>query len=188
MLRKGDSLRQADAIRILARLKAAFPAMALDEVQAEVQLREVALLHDPEILDEAVTNLIRSEDRFPSIAKVRLAYRSINDARAAHQAALKAAEPPDDRGVPTWVDVWWWARHTKDEKRTFPQCVDAMSDYELTKEWRQMSGSTAPGNIVSATSKRSDPEAMTVAEYEALEAGWRAAGCPSVSAQEVLGV
>lgn len=161
--------------------------MELDEEQGEVLLKEVALLHDPELLSDAVTNLIHREDRFPSIAKIRLAYRELNDARLAHQAALKAAEPPDDRGVPTWVDVWWWARHTKDEKRTFPQCVDAMSDYELTKEWRQMSGSTAPGNIVSETSKRSDPEAMTVAEYEALEAAWREAGCPSVSAVEVLG-
>jgi hypothetical protein len=98
-----------DAARIIGRLKAAFPVMTLDEDQAEVLLKEVALLHDPAILDEAVGYLIHREERFPPIARIRLAYRSVADAHhAAAQALERAAPAPADRGIPEWVHVWWW--------------------------------------------------------------------------------
>lgn len=154
-----------DATKILARLKAAFPVMSLDEEQAEVLLKEVALLHDPSVLDEAVTNMIQREERFPSIARIRTAYRFVNDARREEFAALRRAEPDGNpRDIPEWVHVWRWrsdqtmlARQAANTKasgpigqrnpvkmRTFPHCAHlepnspaySWEEYkQLEREW-----------------------------------------------------
>lgn len=161
-----------DASRIIGRLKAAFPVMTLDEEQAELLLREVALLHDPEILDEAVGYLIKREERFPAIARIRLAYRSVNDAHIAQRQALgRAAEPPGDRGIPDWVQVWWWRK-------------------QQTLTARQAANETTRGPVEDRPPvpmrdfpqfENPAPNAYTLEEYEQLRQAWVKAGSPKVS-------
>lgn len=158
-----------DAARILGRLKAAFPVMTLDDEQAEILLKEVALLHDPEILDEAVGYLIRREERFPTIARIRLEYRAINEAHATARAALERREPPPaDRGIPEWVHVWSWRRIQ-------------------TETARQAANTTALGPVEQRPPvpmrdfpqmETPSPNAYSLEEYERIRQAWVKAGSP----------
>ena len=167
-----------DASVIFARLKAAFPGMALDEAEAEVLLKELALLHDPSVLNEAVDNLIRSEERFPTIAKVRLAYRAVNEARVAHRQALERATPAvGDAEIPEWVQVWFWRR-------------------KKTETARQAANTSARGPVEERPpvpmrafpqEGRKDTDSYSMEEYEQLRQAWIAAGSPRAeSAGQVI--
>ena len=175
-------MQQADALRILARLKAAFPVMELDEAQAELQLREIALLHDPSVLDEAVDHLIRRDERFPTIARIRLAYRSVNDARTAHRQALEASAPAaNDSRVPEWVQVWAWHR-----ARTFGARVEANAAMALapTKYRPPVRMRQFPQEDFDP----SGPGSYSPTEYEELRQAWVDDGAPCASAVEILDV
>jgi hypothetical protein len=164
-------LNQADASRILARLKAAFPVMTLDEEQAEVLLREVTLLHDAAILDEAVGYLIHREERFPTIARIRLSYRSVAEAHATAKAALeRAAEPAGDRDTPEWVQVWsWWREKTLTERQAANGATHAAVGDRPPVRMRDFPQFDRPGS-----------NAYTPEDYEKLRQGWVKAGSPKV--------
>lgn len=166
-----------DASRIIGRLKAAFPAMTLDEEQAELLLREVALLHDPAILDEAVGYLIKREERFPPIARIRLAYRSVNDAHIAQRQALgRAAEPPGDRGIPEWVHVWEWRRQqTLTARQAANDTMRAPVDERTPVQMRDFPQFEHP-----------DANAYTLEEYEQIRQAWIKAGSPEFGADDIL--
>lgn len=153
--------------------------MTLDEEQADVLLRELALLHDSAILDEAVGYLIQKEERFPPIARIRLAYRSVNDAHSAARSALaRAAEPAGDRGVPKWAHVWEWRRR---------QTLTA----------RQAANTTALGPVEDRPPVRmrdfpqfemAAADAYTLEEYEQIREAWIKAGSPGFgSVAELVG-
>lgn len=167
-----------DAVRILARLKAAFPVMTLDEEQAEVLLRELALLHDPTILDEAVGYLIQREERFPPIARIRLVYRSVNDARtAARQALERKAEPTGERDVPEWVHVWWWRRkQTEIARQAANTKVGGPVELRPPVQMRDFPQMEPCG-----------PNAYSMEEYEKLREAWIKAGSPRTAADEIVG-
>jgi hypothetical protein len=164
-------LHQADAIRIIARLKAAFPATDLDEAQAELLLREVALLHDPSILNEAVDQIIRTEEKFPPIARIRAAYRTVNEARGREQRALEAAQerPYADGEIPEWVHVWdWHRRRTLTARQAAKEMACPVDDRP-----------PVPARDFPQMRARHDQEgAYTQAEYEQLRQAWIAAGRP----------
>lgn len=167
-----------EATREFGRLKAAFPTMALDEEQAELLVRELALLHDATVLYEAVSNLIHREERFPTIARIRLAYRSVNDARHAQQQALEAAAPGGDSDVPEWVQVWWWNLHRSRQDREianeerFPNCKVGERP---PKRMRGFPQEHDPGD---------DP--LTMDEYEQVRQAWIAAGSPEAHAWDII--
>jgi len=168
-----------DAARILGRLKSAFPAMTLDEDQAETLLKEIALLYDPAVLDEAVGHLIQREERFPPIARIRLAYRSVNDAHIAQRQALErdVAPPPDERGIPEWVHVWRWRSDTTMAARQAAN-TKALGPVETRPpvKMRDFPQYENPG-----------PDAYTMEEYERIRQAWIKAGSPrSESPAEVL--
>lgn len=166
-----------EASRILARLKAAFPTMTLDEEQAEVFLLQFKLLHDPSILEEAVGHLIQREERFPPIARIRLAYRSVAGARDAAERALeRRVEPTAERGVPEWVNVWWWRS-------------------EQTMLARQAANTTCLGPVEQRPPVRMrqfpqfpqplDPNAYSMEEYERIREAWVNAGSPRGSVDAI---
>lgn len=170
-------MRLDEAATMLAGLKAAFPTVALNEAQTELLCREMALLHDPSILAEAVANIVRSEDRFPPIARIRSAYRSVAERRELERRALEAAHPAADTGVPVWVQVWEWHR-----RRTLLERQKANTTTNHPAEDRPPVKMRPFPQYADH-----DPEhALSWAEYHALEEEWRTEGSPSVSAEEVL--
>lgn len=177
-LTKGELLNLDDAARIIGRLKAAFPVMTLDEEQAEILLKEVALLWDSAILDEAVDYLIRREERFPTIARIRLEYRAVAQAHETAKSALErsAVPSPAERGIPEWVNVWWWRS-------------------EQTMTARQAANTTALGPVETRPPVRmrafpqmetGEPNAYSVEEYERIRAAWVKAGSPGASVDGIL--
>ena len=171
-----------EATTILAGLTAAFPNVRLEEDTPEVWRKHLAAL-DFDIADRAVGQCVDNLKFFPSIAEFREFYRLER-----HNSPPKLAPDPPARKseIPEWVDVWWWARRVKGETRSFPQLAAEASDYQLTQEWREMSGSTAPGHIDSSYRKGKPEDAMTVGEYEELRQSWIEAGSPHVSSVEEL--
>lgn len=128
-----------DARRILTKLASAYPQTKLDEPVAVLFINEVEQLADAEVADVAVTNLIRSEQWFPSISILRSYYSEA-------KRSVKVSTPKDEwlgpEPIPTWVHVWHWARHTQGELRDWPQyepkstAPDCMTEEEYL-EWEQ---------------------------------------------------
>lgn len=166
-------MNPADALEILSRLKAAFPNMTLDEEQSEVLLESVALLTDPTILAEAVDYLIQKDERFPTIARIRLAYRSVADAHAAARAYAERSlpgPPASERGFPEWVYVYFWRLHQTDTARRAAQTEQP---------------ARVPVHQRRPVKMRDFPQfphpaedAYTMEEYERIRAAWVKAGSP----------
>ena len=163
-----------DATPSFARLKAAFPTMALDEEQAELLMKEMALLHDPSVLDEAVTNLIQREDKFPPISRIRQAYRSVAEARRGFEAALRAAEPARDSEIPEWVSVWWWRNRKTESAR---MAANPANKGKRPEDWLALR--MRPFPQCAHLADRGEV-AYSVDEYEKLRAAWAADGSPLV--------
>lgn len=72
-------MKHSDAVDAVARLRAAFPAARFDEANVLAYAEELAALASPAALADAVRALIRTEDRLPSIAKIREEYRRYVD-------------------------------------------------------------------------------------------------------------
>lgn len=159
-------MHRDDAIRIVGTLTDAFPTAELDEGNTEALVGQLVLLQHADILDAAVDVIVKREDRFPSIARIRAAYRTVNEARQAATAAIeRATDERPKSSVPEWVDVWWWrlnqtlavrqaantaSRQPVEDRppvrmRMFPQCAH-LAD---------------PGEVV-----------YTQAEYDQLEREW----------------
>jgi len=163
---------------------AAFPRMTLDEEEGELFVREVALLADPDILGEAVDQIIRREERFPTIATLRAYYRTCNDARKPRTPALPRGDRDD--GIPEWVQVWFWhSSITRSDRQkqntTSRQPVDDRAPVAM-RPFPQMRG----GYVDEFTGHiHNDDEplegAYTMEEYEAIRAAWVESGAPSIS-------
>ena len=166
---------------ILAGLTAAFPNVRLEEDTPDVWRKHLAPLHY-DVSERAVTQCVANLKFFPSIAEFREFYRLERH----NSPPRREPEPPARvNEVPEWVAVWWWAKHELADPRTFPQLEAAASDRQLTREWREMSGTTYPATIESAPPKPGE-DYMAIEEYEAIREGWVAAGSPRVNADQVL--
>lgn len=139
--------------------------MTLDEPEAEVLLREVALLADPSVLDRAISRIIRSEAAFPPIATIRSYYRAENE--AGRRAAIP--ESTGSSEIPEWIKVWYWhMRLTRSDRQkqnsTSRQAVDDRPPVRM----RDFPQYVHPA-----------PDAYTVDEYEEIRRAWVKAGSPS---------
>ena len=170
-----------EANTILAGLTAAFPSVRMEDATPDVWRKYLEPLHF-DVADRAVGQCVRNCKFFPSVAEFREFYQLER-----HNSPPKPApEPMGSDEIPTWVHVWWWAPRIDGKPRRFPQQVVSMSDWVLTQEWRQMSGTTYPGSIETVPLKTEEP-AISMAEYEELEREWKEAGSPRVgSVVEVL--
>lgn len=159
---------------ILNGLTSAFPNVRLEEDTPDVWRKHLAPL-DFDVADRAVGQCVNNLKFFPSIAEFREFYRLERH----NSPPKRAPEPEGEDGIPTWVHVWWWMRQIEDKPRRFPQMESSMSDWVLTQEWREMSGSTAPGHI-DTSYRKGKPEEVdtTVEEYALLEREWVEAGSP----------
>lgn len=146
-----------EAGNIVAVLNAGFPNSTLERESVAIYAKEIALLHDYAIGTEAAWMTVRQGDRFPTIKEFRSVYRSVADRRRSEVPALE--EGPRGRGIPEWVQVWWWARHIRipRELRDFPQQHD----------WH-------------------NSPTMATVDYDALRAEWAAAGSPRIGVGEIM--
>jgi hypothetical protein len=156
-----------EAIKLVARLKAAFPRMTLDEPEMEVFVGELALLAEPLVLNQAIDRIIRTSERFPTIAEVRIQYRAYNEA-ARRPPALP--EPP--RGsIPEWVHVWrWQTTRTLTERQAARKGSRQPVAERPPVPMRDFPQVEHPG-----------PDAYTIEEYEQIKADWVEVGSPTVS-------
>ena len=168
-----------EATHMFARLKDAFPTMALNEAQSELLLRELALLNDPSVLDEAVDNLIDREDRFPTIARIRLAYKAVNEARSALKAALAYRDVQGDPEIPEWVHVWEWHRRATlhDRQAANTTALVPVSDRPPVR-MRDFPQFENPHPSDRGEPTYADADAYTLEEYEELRQDWLKSGAP----------
>ncbi len=161
-------MNPADAVRLLARLKAAFPRMTLDEPEAEILLEQVTLLADPLILNQAVDRIMRTSERFPSIAEIRAQYRACNEAATIRMPEIREART----GIPEWIQVWFWQQQaTRTERQVARDGTRQKVEDRPPMPMRDFPQYEHPG-----------PHAYTNAEYDQIRASWIAAGSPTISA------
>jgi hypothetical protein len=147
--------------------------MTLDEEEGDLIVREVALLADPLVLNEAIDGIIRREERFPTIATIRSYYRTVADARRPRALPERARETD----IPEWVQVWYWhTRITRPDRSkantTSRQAVDDRPPVKL----RDFPQYPHPGD-----------DAYTMEEYEQIKAAWVKSGSPTVgTASEIF--
>jgi hypothetical protein len=155
-----------EASRLIQRLKAAFPRMTLDEEEGELLLKEVTLLHDPLILNQAVDRIIRTSERFPTIAEIRAQYHAFARVKESTPALPTGPREP----IPDWVHVWFWhtlrTRTTRQAARTTSRQPVEDRPPVPQRNFPQMAN---PG-----------PDAYTMAEYHKIETEWLEAGAPKV--------
>jgi hypothetical protein len=164
----------SEASKLAARLKAAFPRMTLDEEEGDLFVKEISLLADPLVLNAAIDRIIRTSERFPTIAEVRAQYRASNT--AGRYPAL-----PETTGrteIPEWVHVWRWhldatrlERQTKNETSRQPI---ADRPPVPARDFPQMQ---TPG-----------PNAYSLDEYEEIRQQWVEHGSPRFGVAEAIAV
>lgn len=169
-------MQLAEAARLVSRLKAAFPRMTLDEEEMELVIREVSLLADPLILNSAVDRIIRTSERFPTIAEIRAQYHAVAHAKQIATPALERGGPRE--GIPEWVQVWRW------------QSARTMTERQAAREGTRLAVADRPPMPMRDFPQfdHPGPDAYTVPEYEAIRDEWVAAGSPTLgSVEEIIG-
>ncbi len=160
-------MNPTDAVRLLARLKAAFPRMTLDEMESEVLLGEVCLLADPLVLNAAVDRIIRTSERFPTIAEIRAQYRASNEATRPRTLPAETGRSE----IPEWIHVWFWQQQrTRTERQAAREGSRLKAADRAPVPMRDFPQYEHPG-----------PNAYTIPEYEAIRADWAAAASPKIS-------
>ena len=160
-------MTKAQALQITAYLLVRFPQAALTEEQRDAFAFDIAPLHDYSVAQIASAQLVRAQDRFPSIHEFRAAYRSVAERQHAGDT-LAAINAAPYGSAPTWFQVWWWASHVREPlERRYPEEARA--------------GETAWGRGLT-----DHPGYLPRDDYLALEAEWVSAGAPPVSATAEL--
>jgi hypothetical protein len=101
----------ADAIRIAAHLKDAYPRMTLDEPETELFVHEISRLSDVTAALAAADRIIRTSERFPTVAEFRAQYRAVRphfQRDEPDEIPETTEEAPRESGIPEWVHVWRW--------------------------------------------------------------------------------
>lgn len=147
---------------VLATLLAGFPDKALEPESVALWTQEIAEMGDFENADRVARGFVRESNSFPTLHAFREGCRL--EGRAAADARSRTRglpEPPREKGVPEWVQVWWWARHARDPR--------------VEKAMPQQAGPTDPANAF-----------MSQAEYDELRAEWVLAGSPSITLANIV--
>lgn len=168
---------QADAIRVAAHLKAAYPRMTLDEPETDLFVHEIGHLSDVAAAFDAAERIIRSSERFPTVAEFRAQYRAVRG---------YFNEPPPEvpeeaarsTGIPEWVFVWKWQL-----ARTLTERQAARTGTHLPVAERPPVKMRDFPQIANP-----DPDGYTMEEYEQIRADWIAAGSPRWSTEDLLSV
>jgi hypothetical protein len=137
-----------DALTVVGLLNAAFPNEALEEPTVALWLSLLMEMADAEAATNAALAIVKSGQRFPSIADFRQIYRVHVELEP--KAALPAASVAAT-DIPEWVLVWRWARQEREPTimAPFPQ-----------------------------QHPHHQPPYLTEREYHALREEWVAAGSP----------
>lgn len=166
---------QADAIRVAAHLKAAYPRMTLDEPETELFVHEIAYLSDVAAAFDAADRIIRSSERFPTVAEFRAQYRAV---RGYFSTTPAVPEETGPREIPEWVYVWRWqlartltARQAANTRTRGP--VEDRPPVRM-RDFPQVEN-PAPGGY-------------SMEEYEQIRSEWVAAGSPTWKMEELLSV
>jgi hypothetical protein len=144
-------VRLDEAGEIVTILIATFHRDALEPESAVAFGKYVAeRCDDPSAAFEAVGDLSRTQDRFPTFREFLDAYFAVVRRRTSDSADKRGLPSPPVRGIPEWAHVWWWARYERDprELRSFPaQVNDDVPPVEpflteaefvaLAQEWRE---------------------------------------------------
>lgn len=167
-------MNPADALKIARRLLAAFPQATLDEPQTSLFISEIALLANTTVANAATDRIVRTSDRFPTIAEFRAQYRANNE------AARRPALPPETGrdGIPEWIHVWFWQmQRTRTERQAAREGTRRPVDERAPVKMRDFPQYDHPG-----------PDAYSLDEYETIRSDWAEADSPTVgSVAEILG-
>lgn len=163
----------ADAARVAAHLKAAYPRMTLEEEEGELFLREIARLPDATTALAAADRIIRTSERFPTVAEFRAQYRAVEP-----RTAARALDEPGRRDeIPEWVQVWrWHTNRTLTERQAARPGVRPVAERAPVKV-RDFPQFEHPG-----------PDAYSMAEYEEIRGEWVAAGSPTMGVEGLVTV
>ena len=178
-----------DAMRLAAHLKAAYPRMTLDEEEGDLFVREIARLPDTTTGLAAADRIIRTSERFPTIAEFRAQYRA-----CAPRDKPALPDGPRDTGIPEWVHVWkWHERQTLTERQaantTSRQPVADRPPVGLPPFPQMRTGYMDEFTGAAVNEKDPPPGAISDAEYEEIRQAWIEAGSPTIgSALEALPV
>jgi hypothetical protein len=158
-------MTREEAAVVLATMLAGFPDKALEPESVALWTQEIAAMGDDyAIADKVARGFVRESDHFPTLHAFREAFG--RQARAdADDRSRKTGLPeaPREKGVPEWVQVWWWARHSREprEERDLPQ----------------MASPDAPAGSY-----------MSQADYlDLLRGEWNLAGRPSITLSNLTG-
>jgi hypothetical protein len=94
-------VKDFDARMLTGKLVAAFPGARVSVETGEVYAEEFARLDSPDLLRRAIDDLIRSEDRLPSVAAVRRGYRIARQRAAQARADERGLDEPGPSHAPT---------------------------------------------------------------------------------------
>lgn len=157
-------MRPEDAGRIVQYLNAAFPRNSLDPAALAVFTQETTLLFDHAIAFEAARAIVRDGDHFPTIRRLREAYREIAEPRQFYKTMPQIEPPRGPSETPEWVQVWFWVRNTlRQRDKAFPQQTDERGHSLLP-----------------------DRPTMSWGEYEELRSAYQRAGAPVVDVGGLL--
>lgn len=106
-----------DALTVLGLLNAGFPSEALEEPTVALWLAMLMEMADAEAATNAALAIVKTGQRFPSIADFRQVYRVHVELEA--KPALQTSSTAS-RDVPDWVLVWRWLRFMRDPVVTTP--------------------------------------------------------------------
>lgn len=169
-------MEKADAIRVAAHLKSAYPRMTLDEPETELFVHQISHLSDVPAAWEAADRIIRNSERFPTVAEFREQYRAVRGYFNEPPPAVPEATGSGE--IPEWVYVWRWQL-----TRTLTERQAARTGTHLPVSER------APVRMREFPQvENHDPDGYSMQEYEQIRADWVAAGSPKASTEELLSV
>lgn len=164
----------ADAIKVAAHLKAAYPRMTLDEPETELFVHEISYLSDVPAAFAAADRIIRTSERFPTVAEFRAQYRAVRP----HWQADAIPEQTGRDEIPEWVFVWKWQQaRTMTERQATREGTRLPVAERAPMPMRDFPQYAHPG-----------PDAYSMQEYEQIRADWVAAGSPKRSMEELVSV
>lgn len=177
-------MRPSDAAAITQHMLNFFPDSALSEEQAAAFVSEIALLSNAEVGMAAALMIIRSAERFPSIAQFRTSYHAINN-RLRDREALLAANQGARSPIEDWVHVWYWAMQQPDDPARFGFRIR----FDLPGPTVARRIRSFPQTLVPPATPADIANALSADEYEHLENLWREAGSPHMrDTNELLGL
>jgi hypothetical protein len=166
-------------------MKDAYPRMTLDEPETELFVHEISRLSDVTAALAAADRIIRTSERFPTVAEFRAQYRAVRPhfQRDEIPKATEAEEPPRSADIPEWVHVWRWHLDTTLTERqaantTSRQPVADRPPVRMRSFPQERSGYLDEFTGQARNEKDPPPGAYSMDEYEAIRQQWIEHGSP----------